>query len=71
MAVECLSAGATVTICHWAIIGLNKHVEMADIIIVATGVRDVIKPCWLSLKQIIIDVISTIIILLPLERRMI
>jgi methylenetetrahydrofolate dehydrogenase (NADP+) / methenyltetrahydrofolate cyclohydrolase len=56
MAVECLSAGATVTICHRATIGLNKHVEMADIIIVATGVRDVIKSCWLNPKQIIIDV---------------
>ncbi|NDH08513.1 MAG: bifunctional methylenetetrahydrofolate dehydrogenase/methenyltetrahydrofolate cyclohydrolase FolD [Gammaproteobacteria bacterium] len=56
MAVECLSAGATVTICHRATIGLNKHVEMADIIIVATGVRDVIKSYWLNPKQIIIDV---------------
>ncbi len=56
MAVECLSAGATVTICHRATVGLNQHVAMADIIIVATGVRNVIKPCWLSPKQIIIDV---------------
>lgn len=56
MALELLLAGATVTICHRATIDLHRHVSMADIVIVATGVQDVLHTDWLHAKQVIIDV---------------
>ncbi|WP_028387651.1 bifunctional methylenetetrahydrofolate dehydrogenase/methenyltetrahydrofolate cyclohydrolase FolD [Legionella fairfieldensis] len=56
MALEFLSAGATVTICHRYTSNLEQHVRMADLIVVATGVQDVIDVKWLNLEQIVIDV---------------
>lgn len=56
MALELLLAGTTVTICHRATTDLRRHVKMADIVIVATGVQDVVQPDWLHDKQVIIDV---------------
>ncbi len=56
MALELLIAGATVTVCHRATTDLMRHVSMADIVIVATGVQDVVHHNWLHDKQVIIDV---------------
>lgn len=56
MILECLLAKATVTACHSATQNIEKHIEMADIVIVATGNYDVIKAGWFQPHQIIIDV---------------
>lgn|SRR3990167_844604 len=56
MALEFLHASATVTICHSATIELAQHVRMADILVIATGIQDLIDPNWLHKNQIIIDV---------------
>lgn len=56
MSLELLLAGATVTICHKFTKGLQQFVTMADIIVVAAGVMDVLNPDWLQKHQIVIDV---------------
>lgn len=56
MALECLLAGATVTICHRFTKHLEQHIRLADIIIVATGVYNIVHPDWLNPTQILIDV---------------
>ncbi|BCA95256.1 bifunctional protein FolD [Legionella antarctica] len=56
MSLELLLAGATVTVCHKFTQQLQKYVEIADLIIIATGVKDLISPDWLNEKQILIDV---------------
>lgn len=56
MALELLYAKATVTICHRATLQLEQHIRMADLIVVATGIPDVIDPDWLHAQQIVIDV---------------
>lgn len=56
MALEFLLAAATVTICHRFSNELESFVRSADLIVIATGVLDVINVEWLNKKQIIIDV---------------
>ena len=56
MALELLLAGATVTICHRSTQALEKHVRMANLVIVATGNYDVVKADWFHSDQIIVDV---------------
>ena len=56
MALELLMQKATVTVCHSATTHLERHVSCADIVIVATGVMDVISPTWFNRAQIVIDV---------------
>ncbi len=56
MALELLLAKSTVTICHRFTPNLEPHIRFADIIVVATGVIDIIKTEWLSPHQILIDV---------------
>jgi methylenetetrahydrofolate dehydrogenase (NADP+)/methenyltetrahydrofolate cyclohydrolase len=56
MALEFLLSKATVTICHRFTKHLQRHVALADIVVVATGVRDVIDTEWLQPHQILIDV---------------
>ncbi len=56
MSLELLLAGATVTVCHKFTQQLQKHVEIADFIIIATGVKDLINPDWLNETQILVDV---------------
>lgn len=56
MSLEFLKEGATVTICHRFTKNLENHIRIADIIVSATGVKNLINPEWLSQKQIIIDV---------------
>jgi methylenetetrahydrofolate dehydrogenase (NADP+)/methenyltetrahydrofolate cyclohydrolase len=56
MALELLLAKSTVTVCHRFTPRLEPHIRSADIIIVATGVINVIDTEWLTEKQIIIDV---------------
>lgn len=56
MALEFLLVGATVTICHRSTKELSSHVKSADIIVVATGVPDLISTEWLNADQILVDV---------------
>ena len=56
MALELLMQKATVTVCHSASTHLERHVRCADMVIVATGVMDVISPTWFNSEQIIVDV---------------
>lgn len=56
MALELLLAEATVTVCHSSTKNLKPFVESADIIVVATGVMDVINNDWLKPHHIILDV---------------
>lgn len=56
MSLEFLLAGATVTICHRFTENLERHVRMADIIVVATGICDLVNPSWLNKNQILVDV---------------
>ena len=56
MALEFLLAAATVTICHRFTNNLEKHVGIADILVVATGVKDIVDSAWLHEKQVIVDV---------------
>lgn len=56
MSLELLLAGATVTICHKFTQQLQKFVEIADFIIVATGVMNIINTDWLNEQQVLIDV---------------
>lgn len=56
MSLELLLAGATVTICHKFTQNLDKLVDIADFIIVATGKMDVVDSHWFNKHQVIIDV---------------
>ncbi|MBA2656214.1 MAG: bifunctional methylenetetrahydrofolate dehydrogenase/methenyltetrahydrofolate cyclohydrolase FolD [Tatlockia sp.] len=56
MALEFLLAAATVTIAHRFTHDLESYVRMADLIVVATGIKDIFPVDWLNEKQIIVDV---------------
>lgn len=56
MALELALAGATVTLCNRSTGNLQPFVALADILVVATGVIDVIDTAWLKPGQILLDV---------------
>ncbi|NKB46932.1 MAG: bifunctional methylenetetrahydrofolate dehydrogenase/methenyltetrahydrofolate cyclohydrolase FolD [Legionellales bacterium] len=56
MSLELLLAGATPTVCHRFTRELASHVQRADLLIVATGHQDVVKPDWVKPGSIVIDV---------------
>ncbi|OGV49682.1 MAG: bifunctional methylenetetrahydrofolate dehydrogenase/methenyltetrahydrofolate cyclohydrolase [Legionellales bacterium RIFCSPHIGHO2_12_FULL_42_9] len=56
MALELLHAAATITVCHRFTTNLKQHVSQADLLIVATGVPDLIDPNWLNSEQVVVDV---------------
>jgi methylenetetrahydrofolate dehydrogenase (NADP+)/methenyltetrahydrofolate cyclohydrolase len=56
MALELLLAKATVTVCHSSTKNLERHVRMADLLVVATGVKNVIQTEWLNKNQTVVDV---------------
>ena len=56
MALELLLAKATVTITHRFTKNLIKHIEMAEILVVAIGKTNVIQSAWLKPGVIAIDV---------------
>ena len=56
MALEFLHANATVTVCRRTTVDLERHVRMADILVVATGTLNVINTDWLQPAQILIDI---------------
>lgn len=56
MALELLLAKCTVTICHRFTNNLAKHVQDADILIVAIGKIGVVKSDWIKPGSIVIDI---------------
>ena len=56
MAFELLLAGATITICHRFTQNLAQHVALADILVVAVGLVDVVQAEWIKPSAIVIDV---------------
>lgn len=56
MILELLLADVTVTACHKQTINLEQEVQKADIVIVATGNRELIKGAWIKPGSIVIDV---------------
>jgi methylenetetrahydrofolate dehydrogenase (NADP+)/methenyltetrahydrofolate cyclohydrolase len=56
MALELLLTKATVTLCHSATQQLEHHIKHADLVVVATGSYNLVKPSWLQAHQVIIDV---------------
>ena len=56
MALECLMAKATVTICHRETQNLRRHIQGADVIVVATGTKNPIELRWLNTNQVLVDV---------------
>jgi methylenetetrahydrofolate dehydrogenase (NADP+)/methenyltetrahydrofolate cyclohydrolase len=47
---------ATTTICHAATRGLQRHVERADVLVVAAGKPGLIKGAWIKPGAVVIDV---------------
>lgn len=56
MAMELLNAGATVTICHSRTQDLPGNLKLADIVVVAVGIPQMIKGEWIKDGAIVIDV---------------
>jgi methylenetetrahydrofolate dehydrogenase (NADP+)/methenyltetrahydrofolate cyclohydrolase len=56
MMLECLYAGATVTICHSFTSDLKAHIASADICIVAIGNHSIIQAQWFKPGVVIVDV---------------
>lgn len=56
MALELLLAKCTVTTCHRFTRDLAHHVQQADLLVVATGKRDLVKSEWIKLGAIVVDI---------------
>jgi len=56
VSLELLLAGATVTTCHRFTQNLKELITIADVVVIATGVQDVVSADWLQAHQIVIDV---------------
>lgn len=56
MALELLLMGATVTVCHRFTTGLEEHVRLAEILVVAAGKPGLIPGEWVRPGSVVIDV---------------
>lgn len=56
MALELLLAKCTITVCHRFTQNLSKHVNAADLLIVAIGKPGIIKSKWIKSGAIVVDV---------------
>lgn len=56
MSLELLLAGCTATVCHKFTRDLKKHVEAADVLVVAVGKEEFIPGSWVKPGAIVIDV---------------
>lgn len=56
MALELILAGSTVTICNSKTKDLESHIKSADLLISATGKRDLIDANWIKSGAVVIDV---------------
>lgn len=55
MAQMLLNANCTVTICHSRTQDLEKHVALADIVVGAVGVPELIKKSWIKQGAVVVD----------------
>ena len=56
MALELLLGGCTVTICNRYTQKLQQKIELADIVVAAAGIPDMIKGSWIKPGAIVIDI---------------
>lgn len=56
VALMCLAAHATVTICHSRTVDLPSKVSAADVVIAAVGVPEMVKGDWIKKGAVVIDV---------------
>ncbi|MCF6179494.1 MAG: bifunctional 5,10-methylene-tetrahydrofolate dehydrogenase/5,10-methylene-tetrahydrofolate cyclohydrolase, partial [Geopsychrobacter sp.] len=56
VALMCLAAHATVTICHSRTVDLPAKVAAADVVIAAVGIPEMIKGDWIKDGAVVIDV---------------
>ena len=56
VALMCLAAHATVTICHSRTVDLPQKVAAADVVIAAVGIPEMIKGEWIKKGAVVIDV---------------
>jgi len=56
VALMCLAAHATVTICHSRTVDLPSKVAAADVVIAAVGIPEMIKGDWIKEGAVVIDV---------------
>ncbi len=56
VALMCLAAHATVTICHSRTVDLPAKVAAADVVIAAVGVPEMVKGSWIKKGAVVIDV---------------
>ena len=56
MALELLLAGCTITVAHRFTHDLEEHVRRSDLLVVATGITDLVKGEWIKPGAIVIDV---------------
>ncbi|MFM8491523.1 MAG: bifunctional methylenetetrahydrofolate dehydrogenase/methenyltetrahydrofolate cyclohydrolase FolD [Candidatus Methylopumilus sp.] len=56
MGLELLLAGCTVTICHRHTQQLQQKIELADIVVAAVGIPELIKGSWIKPGAIVIDI---------------
>lgn len=56
MGLELLLAGCTATVCHRWTQDLARHVQAADLLVVAVGKRDIVNSAWIKPGAIVIDV---------------
>lgn len=55
MAQMLLNANCTVTICHSKTQNLEKHIMMADVVVGAVGVRELIHSSWIKSGAVVVD----------------
>jgi len=56
MGLELLLAGSTVTTCHRFTKDMDKHIQQADIVVVAVGKPGIVKGEWIKPGAVVIDV---------------
>jgi len=56
MALELLLAKCTVTVCHRFTRDLASHVQQADLLVVATGKRNIVQSQWIKPGAIVVDI---------------
>lgn len=56
MALELLLDGATITICHRFTRNLERHVRMAEILVVAIGKAGIVEADWIAPGAVVVDV---------------
>lgn len=56
-----MDSHATITICHTRTLGLDKHIERADIVVAAAGKPNLIRGSWIKKGAIVIDAAMNVV----------